>query len=228
MESMDIIEKYMDVLLNSDIHSLVVKSLPGMGKTTTILNKLGSLGLEEGVHYIYVTGYMTPLKLYDTLSKSRTLDTPKLLVLDDLDSILKNRTSIALLKGALAEARGKRIVSYESSARNADVRHFEFTGKVILIVNNLVKSNIIESLLDRGIFYDMEIDQTELATYIELNMPSMYQRLSLDEKKSIWGKVKRLIDSPNFSLRALNRAFAFYQNDPENWYELWLKTMKVK
>jgi hypothetical protein len=228
MESLSLIENYIDVLLSSNTHCLVIKGPSGISKTTTVLNKLSSIGLSEGDHYLYVTGYITPLKLFETLAKSRMLDEPRVMIFDDVDSIFTNKTSVALLKSALAEARGKRVVSYESSSRNGQARSFEFTGKVILIVNGFVKNNTIQPLLDRGIFYEIEPDVQELGIYIESNMASMYDRFSDDERSSVWNKVKRFLDNPNFSLRSLNRAFNFYRHNPENWYALWIKTIKSK
>lgn len=228
MDNMKLIEKYMDVLLNSDVHCIIIKGPAGVGKTSTVLSKLKDMGLEEDMHYVYITGYMTPLKLYESLSKSRILDGPKLLIYDDIDALFKNKTSVALLKSALSEARGKRVVSYESGAKSENSRSFEFTGKVILILNSIIKNNTIEPLLDRGIFYEIELEPADIALYIEEHLESMYPSLGRDVKGIIWDKVRRFVDSPNFSLRILNRAFAFYEHDKENWYQMFVKTINKK
>ncbi len=227
MEKINLIGKYIDVLLDSNVHCLIIKGPAGIGKTKSVLDKLAEAGLKEDESFSYITGYITPLKLFDILSGCRVMEEPKLFVLDDLDAILKNRTSVAILKGALAEARGKRIVSYESTTKTVDCKPFEFTGKVILIVNSFAKNNVIESLLDRGIFYDMEIDPEEMIKYVEDNLTQLLGvGLSDEDRASIWVRVKRFADSPNFSLRALNRAVAFYKHDKENWYSMFSRSMK--
>ena len=226
MENLELIKKYVDILFATEVSSLIIKGPSGIGKTEGVLSKLKELNLEEDRHFVYITGYMTPLSLYNILGKSRILEEPKLLIFDDIDSILKNKACISLLKSALAEARGKRIVSYESTSTKVESNSFEFTGTVILIVNSL-SGNAVDPLLDRGIYYDIEFDPVAMSKHISDNLESFYgNKLHIEEKRSIWEKVKRFIDAPNFSIRALNRAFMFYMHDRDNWYEMWLRTMK--
>ena len=219
------IEKYIEVLINSDdIYSLIISAPQGLGKTSTVLSKLSEMGFIEDQNYLYQSGYMTALRLYDFLSRSRILEIPKILIFDDIDSLLSNKTSLALLKSALSEARGKRVVAYES--KGVVERSFEFNGKIILITNNLSGNRNLKPLLDRAIVYNFESDPQELMAYIEGNLDKFSGDLSDDQKESVWDKVRRFVDSPDFSLRSVGRAFAFYRNDPENWYDLWRKSMK--
>src|SRR3990167_10824477 len=103
MESLKIIDEYIDVLLNSDVHLLVICGPPGMGKSSEVLKHIQKMGLIEGIHFVYETGYMTPLAMFRSLAQARVLESPKLLIYDDIDSILKNKVSIGILKGALAD-----------------------------------------------------------------------------------------------------------------------------
>jgi len=229
MENIELINKYIEILLSSDIHCFILKGPPGIGKTTAVLNKLGDVGLIEDTNFYYINGHITPLKLYEFLSSTRILEDPKVVLLDDVDSIIKNKTSMGILKGALSEARGKRIVSYESSSTKVESRSFEFTGKVIIIVNSIYRNEALESLLDRGIFYDMEVSPKELAEYINKNIETFGgELLTTDEKTTVWDKVKRFVETPGFSLRTLNRAFMFYHHDKDLWYSMFTKTIKKK
>lgn len=221
------IKRYVDILVRSeDTYLFILSSPAGLGKTTTVLGRLKSLGLEDNKNYIYVNGHMTPLRLFDFLRASNVLDDPKIIVFDDVDALLANKTSLAIMKAALSTSvNGKRIVSYESST-GANAGSFEIKTKVILITNNLSQNKALKPLTDRGIVYDLEASPEELAEYIERNLESFGGKLEIEEKVKVWEKVHRFIDVPGFSLRALDRAMAFRKTDKENWYELFVRTLK--
>lgn len=230
MESHKLLDKYVEMLAQGHTNSLVIRGQAGLGKTFSILEKLKSLGLEEGKHFLYITGYITPLKLFVMLNKCSIMEDPRIFVFDDLDSVMNNKTCVALLKSALSEARGKRIVSYESSSSKVTVpKSFEFNGRVIIVVNSVKDEHILgKSLLDRGVYYEMEMTTDEVVEYVEKILPNMYNGYTQEEKQVVWDKVKRFADSPNFSLRALNRAFAFYRFNKDDWYIMWTRTMGIK
>lgn len=228
MNSNQTIEKYIDILLSEDIHSLIIRGSPGTGKTTTVLNKVKSYGLEEDRHFRYFNGYITPLRLYKVLSGCSVMEQPVLFIFDDIDSLLQNKTSLAILKGALAEARGKRIVSYESSTKTADTRSFEFNGKVIIVLNSLSTGKAVESLIDRGILCDIDNNAQETIAYIEENLDSFGGDMPMAEKYPVWEKIRRFAGASGFSLRAVERAFTFYKHDKDNWYSLFKKNIDRK
>jgi hypothetical protein len=159
------------------------------------------------------------------LNRSRTLELPKLLIFDDIDNLLKSKVSVAILKGALAEARGKRIVSYDSTARNEGERHFEYLGKVILILNAFSGTGVLDPLIDRGIYFNIELETEELIEYIEDKILPTFE-LNGNELSKVWGMVKRFADSPNFSIRSVNKAVSFYKHNPDKWYQLFTKSLK--
>lgn len=184
------------------------------------------MGLEEGIHYKYETGYMTPLAMFRSLAQVRVLDDPKLIIYDDIDSILKNKVSVGVLKGALADVRGVRTVSYQSSTSREANQSFEYDGKVILILNGFGKNNFIEPLLDRGIFYNIELRKGELAMHIENNLASMYPTLDKEDRDEVWNKIKMFTELENFSFRTIRRAFAFYKNNKGEWLKLFKKSLR--
>ena len=217
------------MLIQGNAHSLVVKGTAGVGKTHTVLEALKEAGYEEEVHYIYITGFITPLQLFNTLSKCSTLESPKLFVFDDLEGIIGNKTCVALLKSALWEARGKRIVSYQSSTNKLDNDgSIDFDGKVLLILNSLKEESVFgKSLLDRGIFYEMRLSGAELTSYVEDILPLVGSGLADDIKAEVWRQVKRFASNQSFSLRSLTRAFEFYKYNKDDWFTLFLNTLKL-
>jgi len=94
MEKINYIKNYIDTLLNSDQYCLIIRGRAGLSKTSTVLAKLGELGLAQGTHYKLISGHVTPLRLYDILLNSCILESPSLLVFDDVASILKTSSTL--------------------------------------------------------------------------------------------------------------------------------------
>ena len=222
----EILKKYIHITLKSnDIHFITIRGSPGIGKSYIVAETLKELSLEEDVHYKILSGYVTPKKLFEILKRTKMLEKPKLIVMDDLDSIFNNKTSTSILKGALINFNNKRIVSYQSTRGEQEEQSFDFDGKLILIVNNIPRSINIEPLLDRGIYFSFDSDTETLVNYIEQNVLPKFD-LGSNEIREIWEKVKRFTNSPNFSIRSLNRAVSFYKHDKDNWYKLFTKSLK--
>ena len=226
MNTEKILSEYIRILLASNsIHFLTIRGHPGLGKSYTVLKTLNDLGLEEDTHYKILNGYITPKKLFELLRKTEILEQPKLLVMDDLDSLLRNKISISILKGALVSFNDKRTVSYESMRGDDRDQSFNFNGKIIMITNSMPRSIDIEPLLDRGIYFEYDFNPVQLASYIEENILPTYD-LNIKEMDSVWTKVRRFIDNPSFSIRILNRTVAFYKHNSEKWYSLFTRSLK--
>lgn len=221
-----LLKDYVKTILDTDIHSLIVYGRSGLGKTHIVLDTIKDLGLREDRNFMYITGMITPVKLYEMLENCRIMESPKLFIFDDLEGIMANKGSIAILKSALWEARGKRTVSYLTSRRDDD-RKFEFDGKIILITNTLKQNSVLgRAVIDRSLYYNMELSPQAICDYIENNLGTMYRDIDDDDRSSVWNKVKRFVESPHFSFRTIDRAFKLYKNNQENWYELFRNSMR--
>ena len=225
MKQEELLKNYIRVLTFSDINLLTVHGKPGFGKSYIVMETMNELGLEKNLNFLIISGHITPKRLYEILQETSTLDEPKLLIFDDLNSIIQNKTCLGLIKSALSDISGERIVSYESTRE--EIKSFNFCGKIILIANHIPKSKDIKPFLDRGLYISMDIEPQELIAYIERNLGDLYgDKLTIKEKKNVWGKAIRFVEYPKFSLRALNRAFALYSHNPENWYKMWVRSLK--
>lgn len=229
MRQHDLLKEYVQMLVKSDITSLVVKGNGGIGKSYSIMSELESMGFTEGVNYIYVTGYVTPLQLYNIILRSTTLEAPKLLVFDDIDALVTNKISIALLKSALWEVRGKRIVSYHSSSSKIEgLPSIEFEGKICLVLNDLKQENAFgKPLLDRTIVFDMSLTHKEVIEYVDMILPDIKSPLKIEERKEIWKQIKKFSVNPRFSVRSVVKAFSFYKNNKKHWYPMFISSLSL-
>lgn len=222
------IRDYVDVLLNSDVHLFILVGPPGIGKSSEVLKHIQEMGLVENVHFAYETGYLTPLAVFRSLARIRMLEGPKLIIYDDVDSILKNKVSVGILKGALADVRGVRTVSYQSTTSKEKDQSFIFDGKCILILNDIAKNDAIKPFLDRGIFYNVELKKGELEEYIEHHLPIMYPNLNNEDRLDVWNKIKVFIELENFSFRTVKRAFAMFKNNKKEWLNMFKQSLIKK
>ena len=102
------IPPFIDGVMKREIDLLVIESRGGLGKTYTVVN---SVDEETKQDMLVFSGHVTPLAVYMKLH-----DNPnKVVVFDDVDAMLKNKSMVAILKQVCIIGQDKTI-SYTSSA----------------------------------------------------------------------------------------------------------------
>ena len=111
----------------------VIHGSAGVGKSMRVLRKLSA----EGVDYAYFNTYSTPLSLVEAFFRNNG----KVIVIDDVNNLLKEPKAVAILKAATFSAAGERIITYQSTSKVLEERgipsSFIFRGKVIIILNEI-------------------------------------------------------------------------------------------
>ena len=155
------------MLANGAQASVVVTGPGGLGKSFTVSQTLTALGfkdvsvlddiavgsiLKSNKTFRVIKGYSTPKGLYRTLYENKD----GVIVFDDCDSVLKDPTSLNLLKGAL-DSYSRRIISWRADIKDEDLpTSFEFKGRVVFI-SNLSASNIDQAILTRSLAVDLSM-----------------------------------------------------------------------
>ena len=126
------LEKFTNMTLSNITSSLLICGQSGLGKSHTVLEILEKNNLVEDEDYIIIKGYATPKALYATLYENKD----KVVIFDDCDSVLKDPTSLNILKGAL-DSYAVRKISWLSKGFIDDglPSSFNFEGQVIFISN---------------------------------------------------------------------------------------------
>lgn len=159
VNSFDIFKDYIDYVINTDTTLFCCRSRAGLAKTFTVLTKLKELGLTAGQDFIYLNGFVTPLELFETLMTNQS----KLIVLDDLGGLTKDKKNIDMLKSATYPSLdGKRVVQYASSKREAQQSAFICSSKFIILCNETPKGESWKAVQSRGIFYDLKPSNVEV------------------------------------------------------------------
>lgn len=232
MDQHDLLREHTRMLIKENISSLIVRGSHGLGKSYTVLKELDNAGLKEGVNYLVVTGFSTPLKLFETLARTATLERPKLLVFDDVDSLLSSKISVSLLKAGLWPPRGsqgRRIITYNSNSSQVQgPTSINFEGRILLILNDQKQEKILgRPVFDRCTTFDLSMSNGQLIKYIDLILPNIQTPLPVETRKQIWQKIKIFSGNSRFSLRALVRSFEFYQYDKSKWFPMFLSSLNL-
>ena len=113
---------------------------------------------KEKRDFVYLNTYTTPLALYKYLYDNKD----KLIVLDDVMGLFNNEKTLALLKSALWEVDGKRLITMNTTSRLLEGYPliFEFKGQVIFLSNRIKENEHITALLSRTEKYIIDFTRT--------------------------------------------------------------------
>jgi len=151
VRSYDVLREYFAAFSRGEISLLVVKSRGGLGKTHAARVAMSGKPVQ------FFNGHATPLSIYLRLLNNKD----DVVVFDDVDSLMLNKTNIALLK-QLCEIGDAKPVRYETTAQIDGKRVppvFYSSNRVCLLCNDFRKvGRNIKALLTRGIFIEFVPD----------------------------------------------------------------------
>jgi len=159
---------FIDLLLSDAeyTHGAIIHGDAGIGKTKGVEVRLA----RSGKPYAFYNSYSTPLAFYELLYH----DNGKTIVLDDVNTLLKNPASVAILKAALFSVSGQRLITYSSTAKVLEERgipaRFIFTGRIIIIMNEIPTTlrETFQALLSRTYEYQLRLSQDEKMELIRI------------------------------------------------------------
>jgi hypothetical protein len=225
MKQHEILKKYISGLSQGLATSLIVVSKAGTGKTETVIKTLEDLGYQEGRNYRYLSNYITPVELYLALEDINDLQEPKILILDDCEQVLENKKTIGILKSALWQTPdGKRKVYWQSGTYKVKNQKIEFTGRIILLLNEIKKEKaIISALKDRSFFYEFDLKPHEIKSLILERAKEPYLNTSFEQRIRV---AEFLVKNGDiFSLRTYPHALNLFLLSPNHWQELTLNIL---
>ena len=151
------LKEYLRAFNEGEINLLIIESKGGLGKshlTESIINDCLSF-----------KGHATPLSIYMKLLKNPL----KKVVFDDVDTLLNNKTSVALLK-QICETKKNKQISYNTSLSNIQDFEPEFrsNNRVLLLTNDTKRlGRNIKALLTRSIFIDFRPSHSEILNQLK-------------------------------------------------------------
>jgi len=139
-----------NMIIMGDVHGCIITSEGGLGKSFLVRTMLEQSGRE----FFVTAGHVTPLALYALMHKNKKA----IILLDDVEDVLKNDVSVGVLKAALWDVKGdgKRRITWASTskalAKLGIPMQFDFEGAVILLCNKVPRSSdeVLKALKTRG------------------------------------------------------------------------------
>jgi hypothetical protein len=186
---------------------------PGLGKSHTVFSTiLEHLSPDE---YIIIKGYSTPRGLYNTLYDNNG----KLIIFDDCDSVLEDRTAKNILKSALDSYDTRTISWVNASISDTYPKSFEFRGRIIFI-SNKEKSGIDEAILSRSLVVDLSMTQSEKIERMTHILPSILPDYTIEDKSIALDFLSSQLGNMDINLRSLQMITKIKANCPQNWEDL--------
>jgi hypothetical protein len=195
----------------------------GIGKTFLTINTIK----QHTKDFIYKSGYTTPMSLYQFLYNNKD----KLIILDDIEGIFKDNVALAILKGALWDTDGKRLVQYDTTSNKISAPStFEFTGRLIVLCNKIPNENdtSVNALLSRTNHYRISFTYNQKMKLIRMILEK-HKELNKEQKKEVLSILKRNTDvaTENLNFRTLERLISFIKYDKDKAEELFIKTIDI-
>ena len=210
--------------------STIITGEGGLGKSFTVMQALKAAGLrdvsdlEEGTvvaprtSFCVVKGFSTAKGLYRTLYENRN----SIIVLDDIDSILKDADAVNLLKGAL-DSYDKRIISWNTNAQDDGLpRRFEFKGGVVFI-SNMKLEQIHQAIRSRSMVVDLTMTMDEKIERMTTIMsdPAFMPEVAMSCKTDAIALIDQYKDAASeISMRTLIKVTKIRTSGNRNWAEL--------
>jgi len=222
----EIPKKLLNVLIKgNDYKGLVLLGEGGVGKTCMTIQSIKS-NLKPGA-WEYQNGYTTPLALYEFLYKGRDKD---VLILDDIEGVFNNQVSLSILKAALWDVDGQRIVHYNSSSKHLEApRAFVIRAKVIILCNSIPKAKDLSmrAMLSRTISYEFNLSYKQKLKICEQFINNDDDTTN-DQKNEVIQLLKSHTNraTKDFNFRTMRKAIAFVKNNPDSAEELFKATTK--
>jgi len=229
LEKHQIITKFVSGLEKDLANSLMIIGSAGTGKTETILSSLKELNLKENEHFRYLNNYSSPLEFYHILEKMSELEKPRILVVDDGEEIINSKRILGILRASLwAGTDNKRIVHWHSTSPKVQSQSFEFTGKVILLLNELnLKNSLVRALISRGFYFRLELSNQEKLALMRKRIKEPYKNLSFKDRQKIMNYVEEVGKySEKLTLRILPMSYNIFLLSPNHYRTLVAEMLK--
>jgi DNA replication protein DnaC len=238
----EIMAKLTEFVVKGDVRSMIISGAAGIGKSYNLETRLNkAIDNSEINQFTILKGKISAIALFAQLFEHRNKG--DILVLDDIDVIFQDETSLNLLKGALDTGDKRHLVWLTASdwleEQGVD-QAFDFEGACVFITNmdfdrmmergtNLAPH--FKALISRSIYLDLAIHTNkEILTRIKqvVNTTTMLDVHGIDNHQK--GLMMTWMEDHyenlrELSLRTILKLASFMNGDPQGWQDIAEATM---
>lgn len=172
--------------------------------------------------FTMIKGYSTAKGLYRTLYENRE----NLVVFDDCDAVINDKTGVDLLKSAL-DSYDERIITWNSELQGSDLpKKFFFKGSIIFI-SNMPMRKVPQALISRTLPADVTMSRAELIQRMRtiIKNPAFMPGFDYALKEEGLDYLSTIATDPRIdelNLRSLIHTVKMRFGKPDNWKRLTL------
>jgi hypothetical protein len=240
----DIMAKLTEFLISGYLRALIISGAPGIGKSFNLeqrLNKEIDSGDSKINKFTILKGKISAIALFKQLFDHK--DEGDILVLDDIDIVFQDETSLNILKAALDTGDKRHLVWLTASAwleENGVDQEFDFEGACVFITNKhfdqeiergSVLSEHLKAFINRSTYLDLGIHTNlEILCRIKqvVNGTTMLEQHGINDTQKQYMLTWLDDNYPRLreiSLRTILKLSAFMRGDPQGWQDIAEATM---
>lgn len=223
IKSFDIPKHYIQMVCKGICNSCILIGSGGTGKTFMTINILK----KEKCDFVYQNTYTTSLELYKYLYDNKD----KVIILDDVEG-LDNPKSLAILKSALWDTDGKRIITMNTADRVLQEvpKIFEFKGRIIMLSNRFnEKDEHTQALITRSNYYELNFSYKEKLRIMKEITKKAYKNTNLKLREQALNLVVKNTDiyTNELNFRTLIKTYDLLIYDKNKAEQLLKATLKI-
>ena len=147
-------------------------------------------------------------------------------------NVMNDEKIINILKGALRENNGKRIVEMHTIERilQETPKRFNFTGHIIIIANKInLKSENVLAIKDRTHYEELDFSYKEMLKIMSNIIKTDFPNTTFDLRKKALELIKETTDitTNELNFSTLIRAFDYLNYNPKQAKELLISTLNI-
>ena len=214
-ERFEFLEDLTSMVITGATPSLVVTGGAGNGKTNSVKRTIESNDLTDR-DFVFFKGYSTARGLYNTLYDNNG----KLIIFDDCDSVLEDKTSKNILKSAL-DSYEDRTISWMAKMTKADEypSQFNFTGRIIFI-SNKSKDSIDGALKSRSLMVDLTMTPEEKIERLTYILPNILPEYDMETKELALNFLDNVKNDVDINIRTFIMVTKMCKSFPDTWRKL--------
>lgn len=238
----EIMGQLTDMIIDGAVRSLIISGAAGIGKSYNLEKRLNkAIDQDEIGSFTILKGKISAIALFAQLFQHK--ERGDILVLDDIDVIFQDETSLNLLKGALDTGDKRQLTWLTASdwlTEQGVDQQFDFEGACVFITNldfdrmmarGTALAPHFEALISRSIYLDLAIHTNkEILLRIKqvVNNTSMLDVHGIDnvQKSAMMDWLEKNYENlRELSLRTILKLSAFMKGDPTGWRDIAHATM---